>query len=183
MVLRLICKRQIGTNYKELKEDLKRALVFDKEIEDVVKDFMNGSNFEHKKFVAIKLLENDSFGEWQGGEEKDGVITIPYVSYTATVMEFIHELHDFAKKNSQYDMHNYQDVLDKSGIKDGKDVQECDIDNADAQTILCMIMKIVRADRFVEGTLMHHLQDGYFSKWLKRLKEIDNEDALSGSSA
>lgn len=125
----------------------------------------------------IKLLENDSFGEWQSGEEKDGVITIPYVSYTETVMEFIHELHDFAKKNSQYDMHNYQDVLDKRGIKDGKDIQGCDIDNVDAQIVLCMMMKVVRSDRFVEGTLIHYLQDSYFSKWLKRLKEIDMADA------
>ena len=89
----------------------------------------------------IKLLENDSFGEWQGGEEKNGVITMPYVSYTASVMEFIHELYEFAKKNSQYDMYNYQDVLDKSGIKDGKDILEYDIGNADAQTVLCMMMK------------------------------------------
>lgn len=117
----------------------------------------------------IKLFENDSFGKWQGGEEKDGVITMPYVSYTAVVIEFIHEIHDFAKNNNQYEMHGYRDVLERKGIK----VQDCDVDNVDAQTILCMMMSVVRADRFAEGTLIHYLQEGYFDKWLKRLKEID----------
>ena len=121
----------------------------------------------------VDLFKNDSFGEWQGGEEKDGVITMPYVSYTAVVMEFVHELHDFAKKNNQYDMHNYREVLDRKGIKVGKEIQEYDIDNVDAQTVLCMMMSVVRADRFVEGKLIRYLQDGYFDKWLKRLKEID----------
>ena len=43
----------------EIKEDLKRSIVFDKEIEDTSKIFMNDLDIEHKKFVAIKLLEND----------------------------------------------------------------------------------------------------------------------------
>ena len=43
----------------EVKEDLKRSIVFDKEIEDTSKIFMNDLDIEHKKFVAIKLLEND----------------------------------------------------------------------------------------------------------------------------
>ena len=43
----------------DLPEDLKRAVVFDKEIEDTAKILMKDLNFEHKKFVAIKLLEND----------------------------------------------------------------------------------------------------------------------------
>ncbi len=41
------------------KDDIKRAAIFDKEIEKVVKSFSKDLNLEHKKFVSIKLLEND----------------------------------------------------------------------------------------------------------------------------
>lgn len=44
----------------EISEDLKRTNVFDKEIDDVVKVIVKDLNSEHKKFVAIKLLENDN---------------------------------------------------------------------------------------------------------------------------
>lgn len=43
----------------DIKEDLKRAVVFDKEIENAVEIFSDDINKEHKKFIAIKLLEND----------------------------------------------------------------------------------------------------------------------------
>ena len=42
------------------KEDLKRAIVFDKEIEDATKVFMQDLKTGHSKFVSIKLLEKDS---------------------------------------------------------------------------------------------------------------------------
>ena len=42
------------------KEDLERANVFDKEIEDASKVLMEDLESGHKKFVAIKLLENDN---------------------------------------------------------------------------------------------------------------------------
>ncbi|MBQ7409880.1 MAG: ferrous iron transport protein B [Clostridia bacterium] len=42
------------------KDDLKRSSVFDKEIEDAAKVIINDLSGDHKKFVAIKLLENDN---------------------------------------------------------------------------------------------------------------------------
>ena len=121
----------------------------------------------------IKLLKNDSFGEWKRAEEKDGVVTMPYFIYAPVVIEFNHELHIFARNNSQYEMHNYKNILVKKGINNSTDIQEYDINNADAQTILCMMISVVQTDRFIEGTLLHYLDGGYFNKWLKRLKEID----------
>ena len=43
----------------DIKEDLKRAVVFDKEIENTVKILGDDLKEEHKRFVAVKLLEND----------------------------------------------------------------------------------------------------------------------------
>ena len=75
---------------------------------------------KNKKFEQltkyITLFEKDSFGEWQGGDTNDGVLTIPYVSYTGTVLDFIHDLHDFAKNNEQYEMRHYREVLRQKGI-------------------------------------------------------------------
>ena len=50
------------------KDDLKRSTVFDKEIEDAVKVIINDLSGDHKKFVAIKLLENDNRFEKEKSE-------------------------------------------------------------------------------------------------------------------
>ena len=38
-----------------------------------------------------------------------------------------------------------------------------------------MIVTIVRSDRFCEGLLLRYLGNGMMLKWMKRLKEIDDE--------
>ena len=40
---------------------------------------------------------------------------------------------------------------------------------------LAMIVTIVRSDRFCEGLLLRYLGNGMMLKWMKRLKEIDDE--------
>ncbi|MBR6681788.1 MAG: hypothetical protein IKL40_02255, partial [Clostridia bacterium] len=132
---------------------------------------------KNKKFEQltkyITLFEKDSFGEWRGGDTNDDVLTIPYVSYTDAVLDFIHDLHDFAQNNEQYEMRHYREVLDKKGIKNFSDMKAFDINNADAKTVLCMLMYIVRTDRFIEGTLIRYLKNSYIGTLLIRLKEID----------
>lgn len=38
-----------------------------------------------------------------------------------------------------------------------------------------MIFTIIRGDRFCEGLLLSYLDNGMMLKWMKRLKEIDDE--------
>lgn len=43
----------------------------------------------------------------------------------------------------------------------------------DGQCVTALIVAVIRADRFSEGTLLNSFKEGYITKWLKRLKEID----------
>ena len=56
----------------EISEDLKRANIFDKEIENVTKVIIDDLKIEHSKFVSVKLLENDSrFEKYQNTRTKE----------------------------------------------------------------------------------------------------------------
>ncbi len=56
----------------DVKDDLKRAVVFDKNIEDVTKALVDDLKQNHSKFVAIKLLENDArFEKYQNSKFKE----------------------------------------------------------------------------------------------------------------
>lgn len=52
-------------------------------------------------------------------------------------------------------------------------MRNIDVDTLNEQCILALIMGVIRADRFSEGTLLSFFKDGYILKWLQRLKEID----------
>lgn len=52
---------------------------------------------------------------------------------------------------------------------------KAEVDHLDAQCIIALIFGAIRADRFVEGTLLAFLKDGFITKWLERLKTLDTE--------
>ena len=49
-----------------------------------------------------------------------------------------------------------------------------DVSSLDAQCVMALVMGVIRADRFFEGTLLDFLKDGSICKWLRRLDEIEN---------
>ena len=50
-----------------------------------------------------------------------------------------------------------------------------DVAKCDARCTLAMILYVVRGDRFCEGFLLRHLENGSMLEWMKRLEEIDGE--------
>ena len=56
----------------DVKDDLKRSKVFDKEIEEVVKILSDDLKINHSRFISVKLLENDSrFEKYQNTRIKE----------------------------------------------------------------------------------------------------------------
>ena len=48
-----------------------------------------------------------------------------------------------------------------------------DVSSLDGQTIMALIMGVVRAERFCDGELLEFFKDGSIEKWLQRLQQID----------
>ena len=104
----------------------------------------------------------------------------PYLDYSQTVEGIMDAVYRFVEEHPEYNLYRYQDVLEESGLAwDGRILREADASKLDGKTVMAMIMGVIRADRFCEGALLEFCEDGYISRWLIRLKEIDDgqEDA------
>ena len=57
-------------------------------------------------------------------------------------------------------------------------MREVDTSALDGKCITALLMGAIRADRFSEGALLHFFEAGTITKWLNRLKEIDEKKSL-----
>ena len=101
----------------DVKEDLKRALVFDKNIEDVTEVLIDDLKQENSKFIAIKLLENDNrFESLQNTKSKE-VIKVLETKYDTDLEEVIaterYEFIEKVKKASVVKIESKESVTDK----------------------------------------------------------------------
>lgn len=89
------------------------------------------------------------------------------------------ELYRFADEHKEYRLHEYGRVLEEYGLKwDDRDLRAADVSEMDAQGVVAVLFGACRADLFCEGAFDDFAKDGYVSKWLKRLKELDEEAAM-----
>ena len=79
------------------------------------------------------------------------------------------------EKEKNKNLFDYVKVLHKYGIEyEEKSMKNVDVSELGAESILALILGIMRADHFSEGTLKQFIDNGYIYKCLKRLKEIDD---------
>lgn len=94
------------------------------------------------------------------------------------------ELYRLADERKEYRLHEYGKVLEEYGLKwDERDLRAADVSEMDAQGVVAVLFGACRADHFCEGAFDDFAKDGYVSKWLKRLKELDEEAAMGMSFA
>ena len=55
----------------------------------------------------------------------------------------------------------------------GKEMEAADVSDWDGQGVLALMVGIIRAERFSDGTYKQFLENGCFVRWLHRLKEIE----------
>ena len=122
--------------------------------------------------ALIDKLDNDGFGTWHVEEHKgteDDPIEFPYPVYSEAVDEFIDAVYDFAEKNPDFDLYNYNKVLLERGINK---IEEADFDSLDEKSVMAILMCIVREERFCDGLIFDELENGNIQRLLKRLKDI-----------
>lgn len=128
----------------------------------------------------IPQLNNSQHGEWIFDTENDGTMEhpfhMPYVDYDEIVMKFVEDIYAFVDEHPEFELTSYSKILEENGIEWGsKSMAAADVSNLDGKSVMALLVGIVRADRFCEGTLLKFLKSDKIIEWLRRLKEIDNK--------
>ena len=123
----------------------------------------------------IPKIENTSrFGEWAGGEEdKEGVISFPYMREASIVSEFLEIVYDMPIIIN----------FDWGGWNEGSEMvsnQNFNFDTIDLPTKCKMITGIVRSDRFDDGVLVGAFKDGVILRILKSIEKQIVEEFKNG---
>lgn len=132
-----------------------------------------------KKMVnLLDKIKNDSIGEWVVDKENDGTsehpIQMPYVAYSNIVHEFERMVYHFERNHPEFELNRYNEILEKHDISWGvESMSTVDVSQMDGQGVMALMMAAVRAERFCDGALKKFFDNGSIEKWLRRLKEID----------
>ena len=130
----------------------------------------------------LEQITNDDIGTWITDHKNDGTpehpIQMPFVNYSVMVHHFIDDVYEFIENHKDMELNHYGEILNESGIDWGtQSMSDADVSVLDARSVLALIVGAVRAERFCDGALLEFFKDGSISKWLKRLNEIETENA------
>ena len=125
--------------------------------------------------------EHQQFGEWIIDQKNDGSpehpFHMPFVRFGPVMEGIYNAVYDIVEQHRELDLFSYQDILKARGIDwDGRQMKEVDVSEWDAQGVLALMLGIIRADRFSEGTFKAFQENGCYAKWIRRLKEIEDEE-------
>lgn len=126
----------------------------------------------------IKKLAKEKCGEWYGwNQQKEGVLTLPFVVYSVPIHQFIDAVYAFVDAHEKWNLRCYNKLIEEQCAKyQVNDVSEIKISALDGKTTVAYILSIIRGDRFCEGLLFNALEDGTIMNLLKRLEEIDGNE-------
>ncbi|NMB38673.1 MAG: hypothetical protein GX994_03755 [Firmicutes bacterium] len=123
------------------------------------------------------LKYNESFKDADFGDyidlwkdETTGVLHVGGMRYSDLVDSFLRDLYSLINSNRHLHLTDYQQIIEENGAQ----FDDKDLSSLNAQYILALIVRVVRADRFCEGTLLDNLESGYIQMLLERLAENAN---------
>ena len=135
-----------------------------------------------------QLNETQEYGEWIIDLEHEGTLDdpkqFPFVNYGELADAIVQAIYAFVDAHPDYGLNDYQGILEDGGIAWGSEAMaNADVSRLDGKTVMAMLLGVVRADRFCEGTLLEFFEKGHIKHWISRLQEIDSEDAARSGSA
>ena len=142
--------------------------------------YIGGMDMYESLTSFIPALKDDKYGEWVIDKVNKGTIDnpihMPYVKYSSTIRDLEKAIYRFIDEHKEYELTNYQDILNKVGISWGSDsMKEADVSTLDGRTVMALLVGAIRAERFCDGALLGFCKDGSIVRWLERLREIDEE--------
>lgn len=135
--------------------------------------------FESLTKFLPQLEKDQRYGDWIIDRESKGTmddpITAPFVNYGETARGIEGAIYAFIDEHPEFDLTNYSGILEKNGLKgNGGSIADADASSLDGQTIMALLVRAVRAERFCDGALLDFFEGGYIQRWIERLQEIDN---------
>lgn len=116
------------------------------------------------------IVDNESKGTM------DDPIHMPFVDYSPAVIELEKAVYAFKAEHPDFELTKYEEILNSNGLEwSRRSMSEADISDADGKLVMALLMGAIRAERFSEGTLLGFCEEGSVLRWLKRLKEIDDD--------
>lgn len=139
--------------------------------------------FKESKVITKYIGKLDmlkSFGEFDGIQDGIGTYenpyVMPYMNIKEVVREFEKEFYEYSEAHPEFALTGYDRILSRANIEwSNVEMRRVDDKRLDKVTVLALNMGVIRAERFSSGTLVSFLEDGYITKWLKRLYEIDSK--------
>ena len=133
-----------------------------------------------KLIACLPKLYAGGSGEWIVDHVNDGTPEhpkfFPYIVYSDSVDVIVHEIYNIMKEHPELQLNHYERILNRHGIKWGIDsMMNADVSSLDGQAVMALLMGVVRAERFCDGTLKMFLENGCIERWILRLKEIEEE--------
>ncbi len=142
-----------------------------------------------EKYADLLALEDElktsSFGEvknpfCEGVKNHKGTmedpIPFPHIEYSETVHKLITSVYSFHKANPEYDLVNYMEILERNGYTN-INTTTIAVSNMNEQCLMALFMALIRGERFCDGLILDALESGAVQRWLKRLKELVNDNS------
>ena len=130
----------------------------------------------------ISQIDTEKAGNWgpdhvTGKNGKDEPV-MPFVIYSSGIKKLVEAVGTFAREHPE--CKSYDDILAQSNIEWGEDsMGKADVSKLDGKTVFALILGACRAERFCDGALLYFAESGCLSRWLHRLKEIDEQNKES----
>lgn len=126
----------------------------------------------------IPLIEQDEIGHWHIDRENDGTlehpIQFPFVVFSEMSSRFVDDICAFVEKYPEWELTHYGQILEENGLNwNIESMSGAIVDDLDPRCVCALLVGAVRAERFCDGALMEFFKNGSISRWLNRLKEID----------
>lgn len=133
-----------------------------------------------KLIQYIPQIDNDEIGRWHIDRENDGTPEhpkqFPFVIFSEMVNRLMDDVYVVVEAYPEWELNHYGQILEQNGIKwESKSMSGAIVEDLDARCVCALLVGAVRAERFCDGALMSFFKDGSITRWLQRLKEIDEE--------
>ncbi len=136
-----------------------------------------------KQFEAltkyIPLIEQDEIGRWFIDRENDGTLEhpkqMPFVMFSEMVEHFMDDVYALVERYPEWELNHYGQILEQNGIQwESKSMSGAIVEDLDARCICALLVGAVRAERFCDGALMTFFKNGSITRWLQRLRGLDD---------
>ena len=126
----------------------------------------------------IPQIDNDEIGRWYIDRENDGTPEhpkqFPFVIFSEMVHHFIDDVYALVDLHPEWELNHYGHILEDNGLAWNQDsMSRANVEELDARCVCALLVGAVRAERFCDGALLSFFKNGSITRWLNRLKAID----------